>query len=157
MRFQTSLLSAAIVCAAPFALHASAHAQAPLKKTLDNGLTVIVQENRAAPVAAVRFYVRTGSIYEDKYLGTGISHLFEHTLFEGTETRPKDQIDDDVAAIGGQTNAYTSKDVTCYHITTAAPYFEKALSSLSDMMRRATFPDKEVKTQIGVIHNSTLR
>ena len=153
MRFQNSLLRAAIICAAPLVLHAVARAQAPQKKTLDNGLTILVQENRAAPVAAVRFYVRTGSIYEGKYLGTGISHLFEHTLFEGTATRSKERIDQDVASIGGQTNAYTSKDVTCYHITTAAPFFERALSSLSDMMRNATFPEAEVKTQIGVIHN----
>ncbi len=128
-------------------------AQNPLKKTLDNGLTVLVQENHAAPVVSVRFYVKTGSIYEGKFLGSGISHLFEHTLFEGTTTRSKIQIDDDVQAIGGQSNAYTSKDVTCYYITTASPYFERALSSLSDMMQNANFPDNEVKTQIGVIHN----
>ena len=130
-----------------------AKAQTPLKQTLDNGLTVLVEENHAAPVVSVRFYVKTGSIYEGKFLGSGISHLFEHTLFEGTSTRSKTQIDDEVQAIGGQSNAYTSKDVTCYHITTAAPYFERALASLSDMMQNANFPDKEVKTQIGVIHN----
>ena len=101
----------------------------------------------------MRFYVKTGSIYEGKFLGSGISHLFEHTLFEGTTTRTKTQIDDEVQAIGGQSNAYTSKDVTCYYITTASPYFERALASLSDMMQNANFPDKEVKTQIGVIHN----
>ena len=58
-----------------------------LKQTLPNGLTVLAQENRAAPVVAVRVYVRTGSIYEGKYLGAGLSHLFEHTLFEGTNDK----------------------------------------------------------------------
>ena len=124
-----------------------------VKKTLANGLTVLVQENHAAPVVAVRMYVRTGSIYEGEYLGAGISHLFEHALSEGTSTRTKEQVNEDVQGIGGQSNAYTSFDVTAYHITTAAPYFARAVDSLSDMMQNATFPDAEVKTQIGVIHN----
>ena len=125
----------------------------PQKKTLPNGLTVVVQENHAAPVVAVRFYVRTGSIYEGQYLGSGISHLFEHALSEGTTTRDKTQINDLVQGIGGQSNAYTSYDVTAYHITTASSYLEKALDSLSDEMRNATFPEGEVETQKGVIHN----
>ena len=125
----------------------------PIKRVLPNGLTVLVLENHAAPVVAVRMYVRTGSIYEGKYLGSGISHLFEHNLSEGTTTRNKNQINRDVQGIGGYSNAYTSYDVTAYHITTESSFFGKALSSLSDMMQRATFPAAEVKTQQGVIHN----
>lgn len=125
----------------------------PIKRVLPNGLTVLVLENHAAPVVAVRMYVRTGSIYEGKYLGAGISHLFEHNLSEGTTTRNKQQINQDVQGIGGYSNAYTSYDVTAYHITTASSFFDKALASLSDMMQHATFPEVEVKTQQGVIHN----
>ncbi|HEX8832956.1 MAG TPA: pitrilysin family protein, partial [Abditibacteriaceae bacterium] len=124
-----------------------------VKRVLPNGLTVLVQENHAAPVVAVRMYVRTGSIYEGQYLGTGISHLFEHALSEGTKTRTKEQINDDVQGMGGQSNAYTSYDVTAYHITTASSYFERALNSLSDEMQNATFPESEVKVQQGIIHN----
>ena len=142
------LILLGVVCAS-----LPAWAQAPLKKTLPNGLTVLVQENHSAPVVAVRFYVKTGSIYEGKYLGSGISHLFEHVLGEGTKSKSKEQLNDEVQALGGQSNAYTSKEVTAYHITTASPFFERALANLSDSMRNATFPDKEVKTQIGVIHN----
>lgn len=128
-------------------------AQTSLKKTLPNGLTILVQENHAAPVVAVRFYVQTGSIYEGKYLGTGISHLFEHVLQEGTKTRTKEEINAETQALGGQTNAYTSNDVTAYHIVTAAPYFERALNNLADSMMNATFPEAEVKTQQGIIHH----
>ena len=134
-----------------FALPASA--QQVLKKTLPNGLTILATENHAAPVVAVRVYVRTGSIYEGKYLGAGLSHLFEHTLFEGTKTRDKAAINDELQAIGGQSNAYTSYDVTAYHVTTARPYFERATGILADMMRNSTFPEAEVKVQQGVIHN----
>lgn len=125
----------------------------PVKKVLPNGLTVLVLENHAAPVVAVRMYVKTGSIYEGQYLGAGISHLFEHNLSEGTTTRTKQQVNQDVQGIGGYSNAYTTYDVTAYHITTASSFFYKALDSLSDMMQRATFPEVEVKTQQGVIHN----
>jgi len=131
----------------------SASAQASQKKTLPNGLTILVQENHAAPVVAVRFYVQTGSIYEGQYLGAGISHLFEHVLQEGSKTRTKQQINDEAQAIGGQANAYTTNDVTAYHITTAAPYFNRALDNLADSLMNATFPEAEVKTQQGIIHH----
>ncbi|HVF09341.1 MAG TPA: pitrilysin family protein [Abditibacteriaceae bacterium] len=143
----TLLLAAACGCVS------MAAAQTPLKKTLPNGLKVLVLENHAAPVVAVRCYVKTGSIYEGQYLGAGISHLFEHVLGEGSTTRTKEQANQEVQSIGGQSNAYTSKDVTAYHITTAASYFPRALASLADMMMNATFPEAEVKTQQGVIHN----
>lgn len=125
----------------------------PVKRTLPNGLTVLVTENHAAPVVAVRMYVRTGSIYEGQYLGAGISHLFEHNLSEGTSMRTKVQINEDTQGIGGQSNAYTSYDVTAYHIATASSYFERALNGLADEMQNATFPEAEVKTQQGVIHS----
>ncbi|MDQ3815861.1 MAG: insulinase family protein, partial [Armatimonadota bacterium] len=125
----------------------------PQRKTLPNGLTILVLENHAAPVVAVRIYVKTGSIYEGEYLGAGISHLFEHTLSEGTKTRTKQQMHEETQAIGGQENAYTSYDVTAYHMTTASNYFERALNLLADQMQNATFPQSEVETQKGVIHN----
>jgi zinc protease len=128
-------------------------AQNAQKQTLPNGLTILVQENHAAPVVAVRFYVQTGSIYEGKYAGSGISHLFEHVLQEGSKTRTKQQINDETQAIGGQTNAYTSNDVTAYHIVTAAPYFHRALDNLADSLMNATLPEAEVKTQQGIIHH----
>jgi len=135
------------------ALSSNAFASSTEKHTLPNGLSVLVREDHSAPVVAVRFYVRTGSIYEDKYLGAGLSHLFEHTLFEGTTDRTHGQIDDELQAIGGVSNAYTSYDVTCYHVTTATPYFGRALGVLSDMMRHANFPEDRVKSEQGVIHN----
>lgn len=142
-----------LMAAATASLASAASAQLPVKKTLPNGLTVLVRENHAAPVVAVRVYVKTGSITEGQYLGSGISHLFEHALSEGTRSRTKEQINDEVQGIGGQSNAYTTFDVTAYHITTASSYFGRALNSLSDMMQNATFPEAEVKTQIGIIHN----
>src|SRR6186713_23788 len=57
------------------------------KWILPNGLTVIVQEDRSAPVASVQAWCATGSIDEDSHLGAGLSHILEHMLFKGTKTR----------------------------------------------------------------------
>ena len=131
-----------------------AHADsAPQRKTLSNGLTILVQENHASPVVAVRFYVRTGSLYEGKYVGAGISHLFEHVLWEGTTSMDKKQFNDAVQAIGGQSNAYTTTDVTAYHITTSSHYFDKALGLLSDMLQHPALDPEGVKTEQGIIHH----
>jgi len=131
-----------------------AHADtAPQQKTLPNGLTILVQEDHASPVVAVRFYVRTGSLYEGKYVGAGISHLFEHVLWEGTEKMTKKQFNDAVQAIGGQSNAYTTTDVTAYFITTSSHYFDRALELLSDMLQHPALTPEAVKTEQGVIHH----
>lgn len=131
-----------------------AHADSkPQRKTLSNGLTILVQENHASPVVAVRFYVRTGSLYEGKYVGAGISHLFEHVLWEGTESMTKKQFNDAVQAIGGQSNAYTTTDVTAYFITTSSHYFDRALGLLSDMLQHPALDPEAVKTEQGIIHH----
>jgi len=124
---------------------------APVTATLENGLQVVVVENHAAPVVAVRFYVRAGSIYEGDKVGHGMSHYLEHTLGEGTAKRTKEQIDALVESIGNDSNAYTSTDQCCYYITTGAQYWETALDVLSDYVFNATFPEKEVETQKGII------
>lgn len=130
---------------------AMAHAAEPVVKTLDNGLTVIVSENHSAPIVALRVYVKTGSVYEGKWLGAGISHFVEHCLDEGTPTRTKEQINRIVEEIGNAYNAYTSDDTTAYHITTAAAYFDTALDVLSDSVQHAAFPPQAVATQQGII------
>ena len=58
------------------------------KWILPNGLTIIVQEDRSAPVASVQAWCGTGSVDEDEHLGAGLSHILEHMLFKGTKTQP---------------------------------------------------------------------
>ena len=74
---------------------------------LTNGLSVILKAHRTAPVVSVRMYCRTGSIYEQEYLGSGMSHLFEHLLHgAATTTRTEEQSRTILDEIGGNTNAY---------------------------------------------------
>src|SRR5437016_3707415 len=104
------------------------------KFILPNGLTVIVQEDRSAPVASVQAWCETGSIYEDERLGAGMSHILEHMLFKGTKTRPANAIAQAVQDVGGYINAYTSFDRTVYWIDVPKAGVSSALEILSDAM-----------------------
>ena len=86
--------------------------------TLSNGLTVIVQENHAVPIATVRCFVKnTGSAYESKNLGAGLSHVLEHVVAGGsTSHRTEKEIEKIIDTFGGATNAATSTDLTTYFI-----------------------------------------
>src|SRR5438034_2103839 len=86
------------------------------KWILPNGLTIIVQEDRSAPVASVQAWCATGSIYEDQHLGAGLSHILEHMLFKGTKTRSTNEIAQKIQDVGGYINAYTSFDRTVFWI-----------------------------------------
>src|SRR5476649_1597429 len=71
------------------------------KRVLPNGLTVIVQEDRSAPVVSVQAWCGTGSIDENEHLGAGLSHILEHMLFKGTKTRTTNQIAQTIQDVGG--------------------------------------------------------
>jgi len=100
------------------------------KWVLPNGLTIIVQTDRSAPVASVQVWCGTGSVDEGRYLGSGLSHILEHMLFKGTKTRSTNAIAQAIQDQGGYINAYTSFDRTVYWIdvpkegvTSAAPHW----------------------------------
>jgi zinc protease len=116
--------------------------------TLPNGLGIIVQEDRSAPVASVQVWIETGSIHEDRHLGAGISHLLEHMLFKGTPTRGASEFAQRIQAAGGYINAYTSFDRTVYWIDITAKGVATALDLLSDAVMNSTLPpDEYVKEQ----------
>jgi len=121
-------------------------------EVLPNGMVAIVKENHTTPVAAVRFYVKAGSIYEQDYLGAGLSHIFEHLLVRGaTETRSEEESIKILQQIGADWNAYTSKDQTCYHLTVPAQHVGKALNLLADWVTRPTFPADAFDREWGVV------
>jgi len=73
----------------------------------ENGLELILREDRSAPVVSVQAWCRAGSVDEGKWIGAGLSHVLEHMLFKGTTTRGPGRIDQEVQAAGGFLNAYT--------------------------------------------------
>jgi len=120
MRIRITIILAAALAAV------SASAVEAVREVFDNGLTAIVAENHANPVAAVRVYVRAGSIYEGKYLGAGMSHYIEHLLGERTDKHTKAELEAAVSEMGGAYNAYTWKDHVCYHIAVRADKVDEA-------------------------------
>ncbi|MEO7166753.1 MAG: pitrilysin family protein [Spartobacteria bacterium] len=121
------------------------------KWTLPNGLTIIVQTDRSAPVASVQAWCGTGSIDEGRQLGAGLSHILEHMLFKGTKTRSTSAIAQSVQDQGGYINAYTSFDRTVYWIDVPKEGLAGALDILADAMMNSTLPAEEYGKEQEVI------
>jgi zinc protease len=120
--------------------------------TLDNGLTVLIEENHTNPVVSVQVFVRTGSIHEQEYLGSGISHFFEHIIHGGTTTtRSEAESRTLLEAIGNNSNAYTTTDHTAYYINTTTEHWTTALELLADWMLHSTIDQAEFVREKGVV------
>jgi len=125
--------------------------------TLENGLTVIVKENHTAPVVDVRCTVHTGSMYEGRWLGAGLSHLVEHLTAEGAEHQmpggggPKPVKVDRIAKIGGESNAFTTIDNTFYYITASAGKSAECIDLVSDWMTNADISKEDFEREHGVV------
>ncbi len=119
---------------------------------LSNGLQVTIKESHAAPVVAVRLYVATGSIHEDRYLGAGLSHLFEHLLHGGaTEKHTENEYQIITEKIGAISNAYTTKGHTCYHLAVTADQMDTAVELLADWITAPLFDPESVTRELGVV------
>jgi zinc protease len=121
------------------------------KRALPNGLTIIVQEDRSAPVVSVQAWCGTGSIDENEHLGAGLSHILEHLLFKGTKTRESSEIGQKVQDVGGYINAYTSFDRTVYWVDVPKAGTSVALDILSDAMMNSMLPQEEYAKEQEVI------
>lgn len=121
------------------------------RRVLANGLTLLIKEDAFTPVASVQVWVKTGSIHEGTWLGSGISHYLEHMLFKGTERRAGREISTEVQSHGGYINAYTTFDRTVYHIDLPAEHVNVALDILSDAVLHSTLPAEEVTKERDVI------
>jgi zinc protease len=119
--------------------------------TLENGLVLIIREDRSAPVVSAQAWCKAGSIDEDRWIGAGLSHTLEHMLFKGTTTRGAGRIDQEVQEAGGYMNAYTSFDRTVYYINVPNTGAVTAIDILCDIMRHATLPSEEVEKEKEVI------
>src|SRR6478609_36225 len=122
----------------------------PVRYQLDNGLTVVLQENHAAKVVAFQAWVAVGSADEPADLA-GIAHVFEHMLFKGTARRGVGQIAQEVEAAGGEINAWTSFDQTVYHLVMASRFFDTGLDILADALQNSSFDPQELERELKVV------
>ena len=145
-----SLLAAAIFAAAPAPVTASGHSGEVLEATLDNGLRVLVLEDRRSPIVSVQVWYRVGSRNE-RPGATGLAHFLEHMMFKGTPTRGKGEFARLVERNGGQDNAFTAQDMTSYFVNIAADKLDLVLRLEADRMRHLLLDPKEIDSERQVV------
>jgi len=119
-------------------------------RTLNNGIRMIMEEMPQVQSIAIGIYVRTGAIDENKK-NAGISHFVEHMMFKGTGSRSAREIAADIDRIGGQINAFTGKEATCYYVKSVYSNYKKAADVLVDMLEDSLFEKKEMDRERQVI------
>ena len=120
------------------------------RRTLDNGLTVILKEVHSAPVISWCLAYKVGSRNEPTGK-TGISHWVEHMMFKGTEQFPAGKLDREIDRAGGQWNAFTTMDYTMYYETLPADKIDIAMRAEADRMLNAVFDPEETESERTVI------
>lgn len=118
---------------------------------LKNNLTVIYERWTQLHSVAFGVWIGAGSRYETIY-NNGVSHFIEHMVFKGTETRTARQIACEFDKLGGQVNAFTGKDCTCYYTKTLDTDLEPAVELLSDMLFHSVFNSVHIETEKKVVY-----
>ena len=108
------------------------------QKVLDNGLETLFINSPGSKAASVQIWFRAGSALEKKK-DFGIAHFLEHMFFKGTQKRPGAKIAREVESYGGEINAFTSFDYTCYYINTPSTQIKKTIEILMDMVANPLF------------------
>lgn len=118
--------------------------------TLGNGLRVVVYENHAAPGATTELWYRVGAYYEQSGF-TGISHLLEHSMFNGTKAYPKGKYSELIEGFGGEENAFTSDLYTVYWANLSADHYELEMKLEADRMQNLTLDSAELERERNVV------
>jgi zinc protease len=121
------------------------------EKVLKNGLKVILIPMENTDIVAYFTVVRTGSRDEWEEGKSGFAHFFEHMMFRGTERFPGNVYDSIVTTLGADANAYTSLDLTVYHMKFASEDLETVMDIESDRFRNLKYSKEEFQTESGAI------
>lgn len=117
---------------------------------LPNQARLVVEEIPYVKSAAIGVYIKVGSRHEKENMA-GASHFIEHMLFKGTEKRSARDIAESFELIGGQLNAYTSKEYTCVYARTLDENLHEAMDIIFDMIFNSRFASKDFNTEKGVV------
>ena len=120
------------------------------KYTLDNGIRVVMEDISYVNSVSIGVWVDNGSIKEDKHIN-GISHFIEHMLFKGTSNRTAKQIAETIDNIGGQINAFTSKEYTCFYAKVIDSHLSIAIDVLADMINNSLFSEEDIEKEKSVV------
>ena len=117
--------------------------------TLANGLR-LVHVHRNAPVAWCGVAVNAGS--RDELEGQyGLAHFVEHTIFKGTKRRSSTRINNRMEQVGGELNAYTTKESTMLYCIFPVEHLERAVELIADLVENSVFPERELATELDVV------
>lgn len=119
--------------------------------TCTNGVRVVLEKIPNVRSVAIGIWVKTGSRHETAELN-GISHFLEHMFFKGTENLTAKEIAESFDRIGGQVNAFTSKEYTCYYAKVLDNHATYALEILADMFFNSTFDEEELAKEKNVVY-----
>src|ERR1051326_8768847 len=117
---------------------------------LPNGLTVVTDPMPQLESAALGVWVNVGGRSETKPV-MGVSHMLEHMAFKGTERRTARGIAEEIEAVGGYMNAYTSREQTAFHMRTLKADVPLAIEILADILTRPTFEQTELERERQVV------
>lgn len=120
------------------------------KHTCKNGLRIVLETVPAVRSVTIGIWVLAGSRNETIHTN-GISHFIEHMFFKGTKTRTAQDIAEAFDSIGGQVNAFTSKEYTCFYARVLDTHQEYALEILSDMFFNSVFDEEEMAREKNVV------
>lgn len=117
---------------------------------LNNGLDVILIENQSLPMVGVNVVVKTGSAYET-FATSGMSHMLEHLLFNGTISRTQKELYDDTDQIGGYNNANTGEYYTNYMMVVPTEHIQAGMEIQGDMLFRSILPEDKYEKEKGIV------
>lgn len=118
--------------------------------TLQNGVRILTEPMDGMRSASLGIWVGTGSRHENAN-ENGAAHFIEHMVFKGTDTRTAIDIAQEMDAIGGQVNAFTTKESTCFYVRALDTHLAQAADILCDMFFHSAFRQEDVETERGVI------
>ena len=121
-----------------------------VKRVLPNGVRIISERLDNVRTVSVGIWVGNGSRYEPAELN-GISHFIEHMIFKGTEKRSARHIAIAIDALGGQANAFTDKECTCYYMKVLDSRLQTGISLLADMFLESRFAQEDIELERGVV------
>lgn len=119
-------------------------------RELKNGIKVIMESGSHYSSAGFGVWIKVGSRNETKE-NNGIAHFIEHMLFKGTNNRSANDINKEIGFLGGNVNAYTSKENTSFYARTLPEYLPRAMELIGDMICNSTLPNEEFEREKGVV------
>src|SRR5437867_3963257 len=120
------------------------------KSVLPNGIRMVTERMPHVRSVAVGVWVETGSRHESEHRG-GISHLIEHLVFKGTATRTAQDIARAMDSVGGQMDAFTTKEHTCFYVQVLDEHLPMAVDLLTDILLHPLFDAEELEREKSVV------